>query len=138
MIAKWNIDGFVSDFKKNELQDFLKVVGAQGVTWAEKDFWNYSYSPLTKEQSGNLRNNLSYATSTMRSSPKFGKAITPPTDNEVVWIGGVVEYLMRYCLGFAGQDSLGRTYDQAARPILQNIIEKHKQDIMKISSMVKK
>jgi hypothetical protein len=137
MITNWNIDDYVKNLTENEIEDALKLIGDHGVTWAEKDFWNYSYSDLTKKQSGNLRNNLSYATSTSESSPSFGEAVERPPKGSV-HIGGIVEYLMRYCLGFGGFDELGRFYDQASRPILQNIIDKQKQGIIKILGMVKK
>jgi hypothetical protein len=136
MQSTWNIDQYVKHLEDNEIENFLNVVGAQGVTWADKDFDNYSYSPLTKEKTGALRNCLCYATSTKAATPKAGNPIEQPTKGRV-WIGGLLAYLPRYEFGFSGKDSLGRTYNQKARPILRNIIEKHKDDIIKLVGMIK-
>jgi hypothetical protein len=137
MQTSWSIDKYVKDLEENQIEDFLTVVGAQAVTWAEKDFPNYSYSPETKERTGALIGCLHYTTSTKIGGHKTGGTLEQPSKGKV-WIGGVLAYLPRYEFGFSGKDSLGRTYNQSARPILRNILAKHKSDIVKLISMIKK
>lgn len=130
MTENWNIAGYLKKLDAGPLNDALTVIGAFGVSTASQNFRTRGYSPATKEPTGHMTQNLSYATSKETSQPAYGEPISNPND-DTVRIGGNVAYLARYELGFTGKDSLGRYYDQQARPILRPILN-HKSEITQI------
>ena len=132
MKNNWDIEGYLKKLEKGQLQDAFNVIGMQSVTWASDNFRKRGYSPATKKKTGNMIQNLSYATKSNQSNPDYGRAINKPNDPLELNVGGNVVYLARYEMGFIGTDSLGRVYNQKARPILKDVFKDHKTDILKI------
>ena len=130
MTNEWHIGEYVTKLKEKTLADALTVIGDFGVSVASQNFRTRGYSPATKNRTGNMSQNLSYATKKEKSSPGYGEAIEAP-NGESVRIGGNVAYLARYEYGFVGIDSLGRHYKQKPRPILGPILD-HKKEIVQI------
>ena len=119
------------DYQKKlyqRVQDNLNVIGAWGVTVA-----NNALRSNGSVVTSNLINSINYATQTSQGSLQGatdGKQISQPNDLSVR-IGSTVVYARRLELGFTGQDSLGRTYNQPAKPYLR-VINKNKDKIVKL------
>ena len=128
MTENWNIAGYLKKLEAGALNDALTVIGDFGVSQAGRNFDTIGYTVPRKYRTGHMKQNLSYATSKTKSTPGYGEPIDNP-NNDTVRIGGNVAYLMRYELGFTGEDSLGRYYDQKARPFLQPVLN-HKKEIL--------
>jgi HK97 gp10 family phage protein len=60
---------------------------------------------------------------------QYGSVGMPP--GTAVMIGTNLPYAARVEFGFTGQDSLGRTYDQAAQPYLTTAFEEKKDEAVK-------
>lgn len=125
MTSSWNIEPYIKKLD-NKLSDTLSVIGAQGVTWGAENL-RRNKSVVT----GNLINSLSYATDKMQS----GNVEKP--DYKAVRIGSIVVYAARVEFGFSGADSLGRNYNQPAKPYLRPILN-HKKEILQIVQMALK
>lgn len=125
---------------EGKIQAALKNIGAEGVSWAAEQLRENGYSPATEHPTSNLVNSLAYSTSE-EASPTL-KSGTEGTPLELapklsVRIGTNVVYAPRVEFGFAGVDSLGRVYNQPAKPFLMNSITAHKDKILKILAMAK-
>jgi len=107
------------------VEDSLKVLGAQMVTWADY---------LCPKISKNLANSLTYSTSTFSSDvkqPTEGESLEKPGKG-VVRYGSSVVYAPRVEYGFSGQDSLGRSFNQPGTPFLRGALLSHKKQIGKL------
>ena len=132
MESVWHIDEYVKHLEDNEIENFLNVVGAQMVTWADE---------LCPQVTGNLHESLAYSTDSFQSktlgSDTTGKPLDKPQKG-VVQIGSNVIYAARVEFGFSGEDSIGRTYNQPGTPFLRGALSSHKKDIEKMAGMVKR
>lgn len=110
-----------------DTQDKLNVIGAWAVTEA-----NNNITSNNSIVTSNLKNSINYATADMQSdiSDTDGQPLEQP-DKGIVKVGTTVEYARRVELGFIGQDSLGRNYNQPAKPYLRPIF-KMKNRIIKL------
>ncbi len=131
------IDSYIPQFQikiNNLLSEKLEVIGAQSVTWAQDELNAKVYSAWTADKgyelTENLLNSVSYVTDKEASANNKLEAPNYPA----VRIGSNVEYALRIEFGFNGQDSLGRTYNQAAKPFLRPILD-HKDEINKIMAV---
>jgi hypothetical protein len=132
MEVKWYADEFFKTFDA-VTDDLLNMIGGQCVTWAARELDRFGYAPLTVPTS-NLTNSIAYATQKQQSEMRGktdGQKLSP-ADKDSVNFGSNVVYAARYELGFTGTDSLGRSYNQAPRPFLRNVMANHKNDIMQI------
>jgi len=129
--SNWDISGYINRLDDKGLEDAFNVIGSQVVSWASDNFRKRGYSPATKEKTGNMTDNLSYATHKSQSRPEFGEPLGKASKASLR-IGGNVVYLARYVFGFVDKDSLGRYYNQKPRPILQDAIDDHRMEILKI------
>ena len=128
MKSKWDISGFIKKVEDEVLEDAFNVIGGQSVTWASQNLRDNG-SVITK----NLLNSLAYATEKTQSSVSGtdGQPLEK-ADKRTLKVGTSVVYAARVEFGFDGQDSLGRTYNQPAKPYLRTIFETKRKQILAI------
>lgn len=120
MSLEQSIDKYLKKVEQ-ETQDKLNVIGIWAVSKAN-DNLRENGSVVTS----NLVNSINYATVTSQGGIKGnteGTQLEQPNDKMSVKIGSNVQYARRVELGFTGQDSLGRNYNQPAKPYLRPILK---------------
>jgi|SRR5690606_8217383 len=120
MKSNWNINAYIKDLEENKIEDAFNVIGAQGVSWASENL-RQNGSVITS----NLLNSLSYATKKTQSTPKEHAPVEKP-NYLALRVGTNVVYAPRVEFGFVGKDSLGRNYNQKAKPYLRPILNNAK------------
>lgn len=114
MQAKWYGKEVMEKFNAR-VEKALEVVGSQGVTLVAKKI-----RANDSVVSSNLVNSISYAT----NEKSEGKSEITPPEKGAVRIGTRVRYAARVNFGFVGTDSLGRTYNQPAKPFMIALTER--------------
>lgn len=127
MPLQTKIDAYLKKIEQRT-QDKLNVIGAWAVTEANNNLRELVYRPAQgkRKLTSNLINSINYATATTQGSIKGntdGAQLEQPLDKDTVKIGTTVVYARRVELGFTGQDSLGRNYNQKAKPYLRPILK---------------
>jgi hypothetical protein len=118
---------------KEKVEAALVTIGAVGVGWVS-DRLRLNKSVVTS----NLVNSITYSTSKTQgpiSGGTDGKQLSKG-DEMTVKIGSSVVYAARVEFGFVGKDSLGRNYNQAAKPYMRPAITEHKAEIEKVFGRV--